>query len=71
MGKRQLISAEVKKEVMKFLEEGKTQRNIAIMSCLSQPSVSNIVKQRKIDNTGQQSKWPKYKNNCLESMLLR
>ena len=21
--------------------------------------------------TGQQSKWPKYKNNCLESMLLR
>ena len=23
------------------------------------------------DNTGQQSKWPKYKNNCLESMLLR
>ena len=24
-----------------------------------------------IDYTGQQSKWPKYKNNCLESMLLR
>ena len=24
-----------------------------------------------IYNTGQQSKWPKYKNNCLESMLLR
>ena len=24
-----------------------------------------------IDNTGQQSKLPKYKNNCLESMLLR
>ena len=46
MGKRQSISAEVKKEVTKFLED-KTQRNIAVM--LSQPSISNIVKQCKID----------------------
>ena len=40
MGKKQSISAEVKKEVMKFLEKGKTQRNIAAMLCLLQPSVS-------------------------------
>ena len=49
MGKRQSISAGVKKEIMKFLEEGRTLRNIAAMLSLSQPSVSNIVKQCKID----------------------
>ena len=45
MGKRQSITAEVKKEVIKYLEEGKTQRNIAVILCQPQPSVSNIVKQ--------------------------
>ena len=37
------------------------------------PCNNNVVNKKInfINYTGQQSKWPKYKNNCLESMLLR
>ena len=50
MGKTKSMTVDMKKEVIKLFEEGKTQAKIANICCLSQPSVSNVIKEWKITN---------------------
>ena len=45
MGKKKSITTERKNEIIKLFQQGETPANTAIKRSLSQPSVSNVIKE--------------------------